>query len=662
MIEFSHVTKHYGSECVLRERNDHFGDHGFFLLLGESGSGKTTFLNVLFGLLPFDAGTITVDGVTYNGQVDRETISQKADYITQDPFFVDFLTAEDNLRMVCDDREAIRAEARRFGLEPCLDQLPATLSGGEQQRLAVIRSLLRGKKILLLDEPTAALDAENKKKLFGFLASLKDQALILCASHDQVASDYADAVVSFDKGGNRDEEAEAGTENGTCAGELPAETLASELPRKEAANSRGVAEKDPRPWLRRWFRSTGLGGMLGKAVLILFLLTASILYIYADTPKHKMDSVNAYVYHLTFVEVITDNYHDWDELCPSWEDVRKVVLDYRQTCPDGNENTGFEVGVPGTGPDYELDFALTVPFEAEYFPLAKRIVYGTYFTGENQIILTWEAAKLLRPYKPERLIGETLQKTFYGLGTLDMEVVGILGELSEEEKWTLDQFGTSRGIYDHYYFINSKLTDRLAADPSFYYRTRANGRRHYNIYFDSYFDAQRYYKRYLPEAGTGADYTLQFVSSPNLELYQDFQGTFPVLMPLSILVSVLALLFYLQLRKMEYDHRHRFISAFEYDGYNKKRVIRDFLLLNIRSLLRCILAAAGSALLITAAVNRLNAQHHWVPYLIFSYNLPLLLAYFIGMLLFGALFTWLFYRKVRVMSWYEDLIDTRDLL
>ena len=250
MLTVKNINKAFGTLKVLKNVSLNINKGEVASIIGPSGSGKTTLLRCMNFLETADGGTITVDGVTYKGQVNREAISQKADYITQDPFFVDFLTAEDNLRMVCDDREAIRAETRRFGLEACLDQLPATLSGGEQQRLAVIRSLLRGKKILLLDEPTAALDAENKKKLFEFLASLKDQTLILCASHDRTASDYADATVSFDKGGGRDEEAAAESETGTCAGEFPAETLATDLPQKEAGTSRSVADKDPRPWLK----------------------------------------------------------------------------------------------------------------------------------------------------------------------------------------------------------------------------------------------------------------------------------------------------------------------------------------------------------------------------------------------------------------------------
>ena len=186
-------------EQVLRNRCDVFGDSGFVLLLGESGSGKTTFLNILYGLIPFDNGTVSVDGIEYSGQVDRVSFSKKAEYITQDPFFVDFLTMRENLIMVCENQEAVQVMTDRFGLAELLQQYPETLSGGERQRFAVIRSLLKGKKILLLDEPTASLDAENKRIVFEFLTSIRDHVLILCATHDRIAEEYADQVIGFDK-------------------------------------------------------------------------------------------------------------------------------------------------------------------------------------------------------------------------------------------------------------------------------------------------------------------------------------------------------------------------------------------------------------------------------------------------------------------------------
>ena len=132
MIACEELTKTYGEECILDGFSGTFLETGFYLLLGESGSGKTSFLNLLAGFLPFESGTVRWDRDVYSEKVSFPG-EVPFDYMTQDSFFVD-------------------------------------LSGGERGRLAIIRALLKGKKVLLLDEPTAALDEKNKRMIFEMLS------------------------------------------------------------------------------------------------------------------------------------------------------------------------------------------------------------------------------------------------------------------------------------------------------------------------------------------------------------------------------------------------------------------------------------------------------------------------------------------------------------
>ena len=650
MINVLQLTKYYDNKCVIYERMDRYADTGFYLLLGESGSGKTTYLNILYGLISFDAGRIIYDDREYVGQTTLSEISYIAEYITQDPFYVDFLTIGDNLKMVSDDEELIGFYSERFHLTDLLGQYPEFLSGGERQRFAIVRAILQKKKILFLDEPTAALDETNKREVFALLKELKDECLILCASHDQVAQEYADYTVHF-------------TKNNTVMDEID---LASDDQNHILISRQSVIslktdsqEKSSLPWLLKWFRSTGK--KLHERLLLIMLLTiAFCLAMFADFPERKLDITKDKMYHLNVLSVHLNNFRHWKELGLPEESVCAVVLDYAMTCPDGNENVYNAMRIL---PEYELQNVLTLPDNDKLFPLSDRIEYGTYFTDANQILLTHEMAKLLYPSDPDSLIGKKLKKTFYGLGDVDLTIIGILGELTESEKACMDQYTTNRDAYYEYYFISSKLTERLENDDSFFYITQVNGRRVYNLYFNSYQDLKQYYKQYQPSVGSGKDYIFQLGSGiTEVELRNQLVLIFPVLLPLAILLAVISLLFYIQTRRIEYIHRHQFISVFEYAGYDKRKVTSDFILLNVLELALCCLTASGIAFLITSMVNLVNQIYCIVPLVIFTYNPAIIFSLIPGVILFGAISTWILYKKVTVLSWYEDLIDTRDLL
>ena len=208
MIACADLSKKYNDKCVIDRFSGTFPETGLYLLLGESGSGKTSFLNVLAGFQPFEEGTIYWDGEAFAERV-KHPEEPSFDYITQENFFVDFLTVEENLLLLKEGLSGKMFESafsarvleglERFGLGDKRNAFPSTLSGGERGRLAILRALLKGKRVLLLDEPTAALDEDNKKKIFDTLLSLKSSILILCATHDKAAIPYADAILHFSK-------------------------------------------------------------------------------------------------------------------------------------------------------------------------------------------------------------------------------------------------------------------------------------------------------------------------------------------------------------------------------------------------------------------------------------------------------------------------------
>lgn len=177
----------------------------YAVLMGKSGSGKTTTLEALAGLRPLASGTIRLAGrdVTRFHPAERSV-----GYVPQDGVLFDTMTVRDNLGFAL----AIRGEdpARRVGelaeqleLTHLLDRRPQSLSGGERQRVALGRALAFRPPVLLLDEPLGALDDETRDHLIGHLLRLKDrrEATVLHVTHNRSeAGRLADRVFRLNEG------------------------------------------------------------------------------------------------------------------------------------------------------------------------------------------------------------------------------------------------------------------------------------------------------------------------------------------------------------------------------------------------------------------------------------------------------------------------------
>jgi putative ABC transport system ATP-binding protein len=184
-------------------------------LLGPSGSGKTTLLNVIGCILEPTAGSVALDGeAVYDGRWLRADLRRlrldKIGFVFQTHNLLPFLTAEENVALVLDlagwPSEAARARTREL-----LDYLevghrarakPALLSGGEAQRVAIARALANRPRILLADEPTAALDSDRARLVMDLLRKLavEQQACIVTVTHDEKIFDRFDRLVRLRDG------------------------------------------------------------------------------------------------------------------------------------------------------------------------------------------------------------------------------------------------------------------------------------------------------------------------------------------------------------------------------------------------------------------------------------------------------------------------------
>lgn len=639
MISCKNIRKTFGTQVVFESFSHEFKDTGFYLLFGESGSGKTTFLNILSGFLPFEDGSITIGGKEFKQQVDRSE-TEESDYITQDAFFVDFLTVSDNLRMVLNEDQKINEVLKQFGLEEKAGQYPATLSGGEKQRLAIARSLLRGKKILFLDEPTASLDEENKRAVFQMLSGIKEEVLILCSSHDAEAREYADEILCFEKS------------HAVCEPEEEKKTSVKRKRNPAVSKHRKVDLKNRKPvsyFLKQWFTSKQRNRRAG-VLFGIFLTFAICICALADTPQNKMDSNIEYVYKVNMCVLHTfgKDPGEYERLC-RLPGIREVVLNYGKSVPRGIKDPD---SVLQESPDYET-MVSALPFRREAFALADRMAYGTYFTKKNQIILSMDLAESMMPGAPEKLVGETLTKKFYGIGEVEMEIVGIFKELNEVEQ---QYFNAMQVPWQYTWYVNGEFTSQYAGDESFY----EDDRRGYILYFDSYRDMKKFYEENYTDYKENGDTLIMGLRYGKMSSL--FHTMYRIFLPLSIFVAFFSILFYVNIIKTELAYHNRFLSVFDYAGYPIRKVTGCFVRLNFMNLMKIGLISSMAAFLITKTVNALNRNYMFAGFQIFTYNVPVLVGFIGCIALVSVVFSNVVLRRVKVTGWYENLITQRDLI
>ena len=180
-------------------------------VIGRSGSGKSTLLHLLGGLEPADAGEIEVAGVRVDGASSSQLVElrrKRVGFVFQFFHLLPELTGEENVllpvRLAGDGaeaRERAHALIRRLGVEEAAARLPGVRSGGEQQRLALVRALVIVPRLVLADEPTGNLDEASGHEVLQLLRSVADDGQsVLLVTHDAEASALADRVLTLRDG------------------------------------------------------------------------------------------------------------------------------------------------------------------------------------------------------------------------------------------------------------------------------------------------------------------------------------------------------------------------------------------------------------------------------------------------------------------------------
>lgn len=180
----------------------------FVVIVGPSGAGKTTVLNILGGMDTATSGRVMVDGRNIARYSSRQLTSYRRDdigFVFQFYNLVPNLTALENVELalqICKDPLDAREVLRDVGLGERLDNFPAQLSGGEQQRVSIARALAKNPKLLLCDEPTGALDYQTGKSILKLLQEMCRQMgmTVIVITHNTALTPMADRVIGIKNG------------------------------------------------------------------------------------------------------------------------------------------------------------------------------------------------------------------------------------------------------------------------------------------------------------------------------------------------------------------------------------------------------------------------------------------------------------------------------
>jgi len=211
-IEFKKVNKQYqmGEVTInaLNQTSFEIEKGELVVIVGPSGAGKTTTLNILGGMDTATSGSVLVDKKEITALKNRELTKYRREdigFVFQFYNLVQNLTAKENVELATQigkDSLDVEEVLEKVGLKNRMKNFPSQLSGGEQQRVAIARAMAKNPKLLLCDEPTGALDSKSARQLlenFEFL-NQKMSATILMVTHDAFTASYADRIIFIKDG------------------------------------------------------------------------------------------------------------------------------------------------------------------------------------------------------------------------------------------------------------------------------------------------------------------------------------------------------------------------------------------------------------------------------------------------------------------------------
>ena len=212
MIELQHIWKQFGSRIIFSDLNLNFQSGMVYALIGDSGCGKTTLLNMLAKLETFDKGEIVYKEKSLTSLKNEEFYRNELGYLFQNFGLIESQTIRENLELgLIGKKKNKKQEKERLLLQALqavrldylsLNQKIYELSGGEAQRVALAKIILKNPPLILADEPTASLDPKNSKEIMEILLELRNaNRTIIIATHNPSIWKMADQVIHLSQDG-----------------------------------------------------------------------------------------------------------------------------------------------------------------------------------------------------------------------------------------------------------------------------------------------------------------------------------------------------------------------------------------------------------------------------------------------------------------------------
>jgi len=207
LIQLEHVSKRFGEKIIFKDLSMKLEEKKMYAIVGKSGSGKTTLINMIGGIEHVTDGSLRVFGQTpknMRSSAIRKLLKYKISFLFQNYALSDNDTVKYNLEMALtysgqkNKKEAMAKALETVGLWGFEQKKVYTLSGGEQQRVALARLILKPTELILADEPTGNLDKKNRDMVFRILQDFKEQGkTILIATHDMDLAKQCDAIIEI---------------------------------------------------------------------------------------------------------------------------------------------------------------------------------------------------------------------------------------------------------------------------------------------------------------------------------------------------------------------------------------------------------------------------------------------------------------------------------
>ena len=213
MIKATNIEKSYGGEKVLHGVSLSVKDGEFVSIMGESGSGKTTLLNILAGFLLPDAGSVLWDGQEISKMNEKDITAlrcEKMGFVFQSYQLIPTLNVKDNLLLPTILSKKYGAETEKYAkklieeleLSALLEKYPDELSGGQCQRVAILRALIPRPRTVILDEPTGALDSRMEERVMALLSRInrENKTTVIQVTHSDRVAAYGSRTVLLKDG------------------------------------------------------------------------------------------------------------------------------------------------------------------------------------------------------------------------------------------------------------------------------------------------------------------------------------------------------------------------------------------------------------------------------------------------------------------------------